>query len=141
MSATVTWSPPGGAPRSCTFDRTCALGRGLRNRILLTGAGVSRSHATLTLAADGLHLRNVSASQDVGVNGKRLAPGGMRRLEPGDRLRIGDTELEIAEVETDASTVRCVKLSCRRDVSTQAADCPWCGTSLAFASTRSGPRL
>lgn len=139
-SATVTWTPPGGAQRSCTFAERCTVGRGLRNRILLTESGVSRAHAVLSLAADGLYVRNLSTTQDVTVNGTRLGPGGTRALQPGDGVGIGATVIDVAAVETDASTVRCVNPTCRRDAPVHAMDCPWCGTSLAFAATRPGGR-
>ena len=43
--------------------------------------------------------------------------------------------LTVRDLVIPAAMLRCVNPTCRRLVSPDLPDCPWCGTSLAFAQT------
>ncbi len=140
----VVWSLPGGSSRRCTFAATCTIGRSPDSRILVPGAGVSRDHAVLELTPTGLTLRNVSASNVVLLTDRTLGPGDAAPMKPSDRFRVGPATLAVesirrADAPTSAPThLVCVKPDCRREVPTDRTDCPWCGTSMAFAQTSVG---
>ena len=140
----VLWSIAGGSYRRCTFDARCTIGRSPSSRILVPGAGVSRDHAVLELTPTGLTLRNVSAGNVVKLEGRTLTAGEAASVKPSDQFAVGAATLSVESIRlTDAPTspstlLVCVKPDCLREVPADRTDCPWCGTSLAFAQTSIG---
>jgi pSer/pThr/pTyr-binding forkhead associated (FHA) protein len=140
--AVVTWTPERGSQRRCAFHGRCEIGRSPRSRILLVGPGVSRRHAVLELSASGLTVQNVSSANAISVNGAPLDPGESSGLRPGDVLAIAGVRIRVeavrAPVSAAPSHIVCTRSDCRREVPADLADCPWCGTSMAFAHTSLG---
>ena len=136
-SATVSWvSEAGGNPRRCTFSDRCTIGRDLANRIILPEPSVSRRQAVMELNHIGLVLTNLSASTSLEIgHDERLEPGKRRVIPKGTTLVLGGVTIVVEEVHTTKRLLRCAKPSCARSVDPELTDCPWCGTSLAFANT------
>jgi hypothetical protein len=72
--------------------RELRFGRGLDNDVVLDSLSVSREHARL-LQADGLYVEDLGSRNGTFVNGHRVQRA---RVVPGDRVRLGATELRIA---------------------------------------------
>lgn len=137
----LAWTPPGGGERRCAFSEECTIGRDPSNRILVSDATVSRVHARISLSATGLVLANESSSNTVLLNDRTsVPPGGQASLDQGDQLRIGTQILRVAELSWTPPMTRCVNPTCQHEVPATQRDCPWCGTSLAFAQTQFEPR-
>jgi pSer/pThr/pTyr-binding forkhead associated (FHA) protein len=66
------------------LDLTAASGR---------SAGVSRRHATIYLANDVLHIRDLGSANGTLVNGVRLEPQHLYRLHEGDKISVGQLDL------------------------------------------------
>ena len=71
--------------------RELRFGRGLDNDVVLDSLSVSREHARL-LQADGLYIEDLGSRNGTFVNGQRVQRA---RVHPGDRVRLGATELRI----------------------------------------------
>jgi hypothetical protein len=71
--------------------RELRFGRGLDNDVVLDSLSVSREHARL-LQADGLYVEDLGSRNGTFVNGQRVQRA---RVRPGDRVRLGATELRI----------------------------------------------
>jgi pSer/pThr/pTyr-binding forkhead associated (FHA) protein len=56
---------------------------------------VSRRHATLRPAGDGLEIEDLGSRNGTWVNGTRIQ--GAVRLSPGDRVQLGGTSFEVQE--------------------------------------------
>jgi pSer/pThr/pTyr-binding forkhead associated (FHA) protein len=56
---------------------------------------VSRRHASLRPAGDGLEIEDLGSLNGTWVNGSRIQ--GVVRLSPGDRVRLGDTSFEVRQ--------------------------------------------
>lgn len=90
---------------------------------------VAGEHAAVFVENGRLQLRNVSQTQPVLVNNHTpLACRQFVPLREGDHFRLGRIELRVVAIEQETGVV-CS--GCGRVVAA-AADCPWCGTSLAF---------
>jgi transcriptional regulator with GAF, ATPase, and Fis domain len=68
------------------------IGRSVDNDIRLSGHQVSRHHAHLEREGEAVWAVDLSSSNGTEVNGQRIE---RRRLEPGDRVRVGRAELLI----------------------------------------------
>ena len=73
------------------------IGRSIDNDIRLSGHQVSRHHAQLEREGDAVWAMDLGSSNGTEVNGERID---RRRLEPGERVRIGRAELSI-EIEEE----------------------------------------
>ncbi|MFT5583405.1 MAG: hypothetical protein ACI9VR_000983 [Cognaticolwellia sp.] len=99
---------------------------------------VSRRHAELRLTPAGLVLTNLSGRNYIEILGKsRISPSEVRILFIGDCLIVGGQQLSISAIELPTSNLICANPTCGQRVEHTLRDCPWCGTSLAFAVTRS----
>ena len=67
---------------------------------------VSRQHAQVIAVGQAAHVRCVSSSAPLWVNGTQLEPDGERALLVGDRLRIGGFELAVEPVAAATSAQR-----------------------------------
>jgi len=72
------------------------------------------------------------------TDGSHLPADDSAFLSPGQTLRVGDLFLTVKEVLSLPSrgTIHCTNSTCNLPVDAGLKDCPWCGTSLAFASTQ-----
>lgn len=134
------WSPAQGRPRTCRFKTECAVGRAPDNRIIVPDADVSRHHALFTVRHGRLLLQNLSRGGVVRVRNETLPPAEVTRVHAGDVVTVGSVHMTIIELNTAAapSILRCVNSTCNRTLTAGIRDCPWCGTSTAFADTQAG---
>jgi len=74
---------------------TTTIGRSLDNAVVLLDPSVSREHAVLTLHEIGWRVENISQRNPLWVAGRRVEPGGVSAVAPGDILRLGYTFLQL----------------------------------------------
>lgn len=60
--------------------------------------GVSRQHAVLIPAVQGLFITDLESTNGTWVNGDYLMPGQRYRLEPGDKIELGLLEMTVRTV-------------------------------------------
>ena len=76
------------------------LGRAATNQLRIRDSIASRVHCRIDVGADGLTLHDNESGNGTFVNGERVA--GSRRLDDGDTIRIGTTDVRVLiETETD----------------------------------------
>jgi adenylate cyclase len=66
--------------------RTLVVGRGLTSDIAIYDPTISRRHAELTVAADGVQVKDLDSSNGTCINGTRITSG---RLAPEDTITFG----------------------------------------------------
>ena len=72
------------------------VGRGGQNDLVLTGDEfASARHARIEVRGDGAWVQDLESTNGTSVNGARVA--GAQRLEAGDVLRVGETDLAVEE--------------------------------------------
>ncbi len=73
------------------------VGRGGQNDLVLEGDEfASARHARIELRGDGVWVQDLDSTNGTYVNGSRVA--GAERLDAGDVLRVGETDLRVEEV-------------------------------------------
>jgi hypothetical protein len=73
------------------------VGRGGQNDLVLTGDEfASARHARIELRRDGAWVQDLESTNGTFVNGSRVT--GAQRLDAGDVLRVGETDLVVEEV-------------------------------------------
>lgn len=79
-------------------ERGGTIGRSDSNTMTLPDPErrVSRLHAEVSYVANSFHVRNVGSSNPIIVNGRPVGPGEAVALRHGDRMTIGEYELQIA---------------------------------------------
>jgi sigma-B regulation protein RsbU (phosphoserine phosphatase) len=77
------------------------IGRSSDTQLQLNDAHVSRRHAELTQQGTAWHVRDLGSRGGTFVNDAKVDDAA---LKPGDRIRIGDTEIRIETGETSALT-------------------------------------
>jgi hypothetical protein len=72
------------------------VGRGGQNDLVLTGDEfASARHARIEVRGDGVWVQDLESTNGTYVNGSRIA--GAQRLDAGDVLRVGETDLRVEE--------------------------------------------
>jgi hypothetical protein len=72
------------------------IGRGGQNDLVLAGDEfASARHARVERRGDGIWVQDLDSTNGTYVNGERIAGAG--RIEPGDVLRVGETDLRVEE--------------------------------------------
>lgn len=72
------------------------VGRGGQNDLVLTGDEfASARHARIEMRGDGVWVQDLDSTNGTYVNGSRVA--GAQRLDAGDVLRVGETDLVVEE--------------------------------------------
>jgi len=72
------------------------VGRGGQNDLVLTGDEfASARHARIEVRGDGVWVQDLDSTNGTYVNGSRVA--GAQRLDAGDVLRVGETDLLVEE--------------------------------------------
>ncbi len=66
--------------------------------LIVSHATVSRCHARLLLAAEGLQIEDLGSTNGTSVNGKTAPAGTRMPLQTASRLRLGDVELSIRQL-------------------------------------------
>jgi pSer/pThr/pTyr-binding forkhead associated (FHA) protein len=70
------------------------VGRGGQNDLVLNGDDfASARHARIEVRGDGVWVQDLESTNGTFVNGSRVA--GAQRLDPGDVLRVGETDLRV----------------------------------------------
>jgi predicted component of type VI protein secretion system len=100
---------------------------------------ISRQHAQITAEEDAFYLHNLSKKNAINLNGQRqVKPGEQIALSPNDIFVVGPIQFRVLSMEATAGrpmVVRCANPQCEKLVDSSLFDCPYCGTSLAFAKT------
>jgi adenylate cyclase len=86
-SGTQTFELPAGRP--------LILGRGVASDIAIYDPTISRRHAELTVAAEGVHVKDLGSSNGTAINGRRVAAG---RLGPNDSVTFGKLVYQLQAV-------------------------------------------
>ncbi len=73
------------------------IGRGEGNDLQLDELKVSRFHAELKAAGEGLEVTDLGSTNGTLVNGERLAPREARSLNPGDEVCFGAAKFTCAK--------------------------------------------
>jgi hypothetical protein len=72
------------------------VGRGAQNDLVLEGDDfASARHARIESRGDGVWLLDLESTNGTFVNGTRIT--GAQRVDPGDVLRVGETDLRVEE--------------------------------------------
>jgi pSer/pThr/pTyr-binding forkhead associated (FHA) protein len=72
------------------------VGRGGQNDLVLSGDEfASARHARIEARGDGVWVQDLDSTNGTYVNGKRVA--GAQRVDAGDLLRVGETDLLVQE--------------------------------------------
>jgi pSer/pThr/pTyr-binding forkhead associated (FHA) protein len=100
----VVSGPDAGRVFHLTEDQTLLIGRGQTTQTRLHDPLVSRVHCVAEFTGGKVTLTDSGSSAGTLVNGRAIA---QRELEPGDLIRIGDTQLSFqwAETGTGYSTI------------------------------------
>jgi hypothetical protein len=73
------------------------VGRGGQNDLVLSGDEfASARHARIEPRGDGVWVQDLDSTNGTYVNGSRVA--GAQRLDPGDILRVGETDLVVEDI-------------------------------------------
>jgi hypothetical protein len=73
------------------------VGRGAQNDLVLSGDEfASARHVRIEVRVDGVWVQDLDSTNGTYVNGSRVA--GAQRLDAGDVLRVGETDLRVEEV-------------------------------------------
>ncbi|HJQ24228.1 MAG TPA: SpoIIE family protein phosphatase [Blastocatellia bacterium] len=97
-------------PSTIKLDRMkLTIGRSSRNDICISDPFASRLHAELRREGDHVLLVDNGSANGTFLNGQRVS--GSVRLEPGDMIRIGETEIEFKSEEQDLMSGATVFLS------------------------------
>jgi serine/threonine protein kinase len=90
--ARLIWKLPDGTSREFVLADAAILGRDAGADCVLDSKGTSRRHARIERRPEGFFVRDLGSTNGTCVNGRKLERE--VRLEPGDRIQVGDTELE-----------------------------------------------
>ena len=98
---------------------------------------VSREHALLVEKGDGLTIRNLSSTNSIRVNSQaELGHGDEASIDDGDMFQLGVVNVLVKFTDLESRLKFKIKCTnCGEVVDNDLADCPWCGTSLAFGET------
>ena len=124
---------PGEVGRVVEVDGADAIiGRSHDDAVVLDDSAVSRRHARLVLAADGLSVEDLGSINGTLVNGTRVQRAVLKK---GDRLLVGETTLEVEEAPPGAGPAgdRRTCPHCQAQTRATAKFCPQCGKPLVPA--------
>ncbi|MGO8992856.1 MAG: sigma 54-interacting transcriptional regulator [Polyangiaceae bacterium] len=101
---TLKWFPPQGSPRSFPlYKPVSTIGRALGNDVALPQAGGALAETHVQVLFDGrdFNLEEVDKQGEILINGKKKRRA---RLVHGDRLTLGDAELQFSMFDEQVST-------------------------------------
>ncbi len=88
------WFPPVGSPRTYVlYKPVSTIGRGLGNDVAVATAGIAETHAQILFDGRDFNLEEVDRTGEILINGKKKRRA---RLVHGDRLTLGDAELQFS---------------------------------------------
>lgn len=77
------------------------VGRHPYNEVSLADPAASRYHCWITATDTGIFVEDLASSNGTWVNGRQVRV--RQRLNPGDLLRVGSTELQFTELQVAAA--------------------------------------
>ena len=83
----------GGKPRSVRLEAATTIGRGAECELRIDDTYASQQHARLFGKNGGWYVEDLGSTNGTFVNEQRLAAPAL--LQPGDRVRVGTTVLEL----------------------------------------------
>ena len=94
---TILLSIDGSTDRRTFHVDTIRFGKHPDNEICTGGHStrVSRSHAVMSWDGEKWHMRDLNSRYGTYVNSQRVAGEGTLEVRSGDRVRIGDVELDV----------------------------------------------
>src|ERR1700761_9681922 len=103
------WFPPQGSPRTYVlYKPVSTIGRALGNDVAVATAGIGETHAQVLFDGRDFNLEEVDKSGEILINGKKKR---RPRLVHGDRLTLGDAELQFSIFDDPAATPRTAGLA------------------------------
>jgi transcriptional regulator with GAF, ATPase, and Fis domain len=88
------WFPPQGAPRTFVlYKPVSTIGRALGNDVAIATPHIGETHAQVLFDGRDFNLEEVDKSGEILINGKKKRRA---RLVNGDRLTLGDAELQFS---------------------------------------------
>src|SRR5690349_8249269 len=93
---TLKWFPPQGTPRAFSLHKAVStVGRGLGNDVAIPQAtsALAETHAQVLFDGRDFNLEEVDKHGEILINGKKKRRA---RLVHGDRLTLGDAELQFS---------------------------------------------
>ncbi|MBX3189478.1 MAG: sigma 54-interacting transcriptional regulator [Labilithrix sp.] len=88
------WFPPQGSPRTFVLYKPMStIGRALGNDVAVMTGGISETHAQVMFDGRDFNLEEVDKSGEILINGKKKRRA---RLVHGDRITLGDAELQFS---------------------------------------------
>jgi pSer/pThr/pTyr-binding forkhead associated (FHA) protein len=91
--ATVILHPPDGKPRSVKLGASMMIGRAPECELMIDDTYASAQHARLFGKNGSWYVEDLGSTNGTFVNDQKLAAPAM--VQPGDRIRIGTTMLEL----------------------------------------------
>lgn len=85
--------------RLMTFPQGMAIGRSADQcELVVAHPTISRRHARLAVTGDSLRIEDLSSTNGTAVNGATLSAGKAAPLRGGDKVRLGDVELNVRQL-------------------------------------------
>ena len=81
---------------------TIRIGRAPMNHLVICDPRVSRLHARIERAEDGIQVIDLKSGNGTRVNGEKIES---ERLRVGDALQIGPTRLRVVEIDVSGPAV------------------------------------
>ncbi|MBN9160287.1 MAG: sigma 54-interacting transcriptional regulator [Myxococcales bacterium] len=98
------WFPPQGSPRTYVlYKPVSTIGRALGNDVAIATQGIGETHAQVLFDGRDFNLEEVEKSGEILINGKKKRRA---RLVHGDRLTLGDAELQFSIFDEPGSAAR-----------------------------------
>lgn len=117
------------------------IGREADCQIRYNDPAISRHHAIVSVEQEALFVTDDDSANGVFVNGRQIQAGRAHRLRPGDRLRLGNTQIEF-EVVAASTAQPAISSSARAwSASRQAASTPGQTTMVTSRPARPWVRL
>src|SRR5271156_4918379 len=96
------WFPPQGQPRTFVlYKPVTTVGRALGNDVAIPSHGLAETHVQVLFDGRDFNLEEVDKQAEILINGKKKRRA---RLVHGDRVTLGDTDLQFTMFDEPAST-------------------------------------
>ncbi len=103
------WFPPQGSPRTyALYKPISTIGRALGNDVCVATANIADTHAQILFDGRDFNLQEADKAGEILINGKKKRRA---RLVDGDRLTLGDAELQFRIFDEPSSAARTTESS------------------------------
>lgn len=140
----VSWTDPDSRRSQDRSELTpISFGRRDNNTIVLEGELISRQHARLDFVDGKIILSDLDSINGTQIKGRTIRNQRVV-LKPGDQFTVGKFTISVDldsqrgaqnQFNNKGKQVTCSNPECRRPVSIQYLDCPWCGYALPGGTT------